>query len=919
VRKVLAATVLLATAPLLNAQSQPSLSDRVHQSFDFNHQILVTPEIAKEIPVAGQLSKDYFGEVSNFLKSSPDVPYLCAVLTLARGQTVQIPLTGAEELRKKELNFCKAYPATKEQIAEVQKWYFPPTPPRRQQIAQRLKWNLEANTRKWGRVYYPPPISPKDWQDGNVAGHDYRADLQSDFDQNPLLVVQICNVGKAAPSPNPRIAEFENIFDAVCTAFSDAKIETAFRVYRAEEGKAWLTGLLNSSLDEAASLTPDLRRQKTDSLVRDLPRMAASGTSRLENAVRAVALAPGDFRAVTAVLKYAPEGNWSSQGAEPADVVNWISNVYAQRSLAGKDQSEWRRGQRALFVMTGQLEKARTAAQQILAENDAEKHSLDVIYLAAIERSLGNASSYDRLMIDCPAPDALYVREHGKPARAERYCEDVLAEFARTAREQLRGNPAETAFAQIARDTNRVDPALVTALAAPPIVPPSPDGQTDDWFSAVIKTQEERVAKMTNVQRETVGDEAMDPDAAFGKSIGFEKAVYSQLLRPWHEGNAAILLNEVHALSYSSTYDKRERVLKLVSEWFEKRAASDPEANEWKRGLRGFLLFRGDYVRARDLSRQLSAESDPKFATRDRMLLGLTERILGNRKPLDEAMAACPGPSKEDLENYGESSNPRHTDACQSLLIWDIERAITVSEQKLPNAYKEILVEFGSEKEAASELRAFAIRHLERIDIDLADKQWRDLLIDPKCLECVAQKAYMGLARIAEQKKRWNDGIFWIDRYISSLGYLHSFRPEMWKWFADLPEGTWGTRSNLTETYDMRIRLALAANDYENARRSVEDMLGFADDCRCGMTPVRLALIKIATDEISKGQRQEPLRILGYLSRQPLSAYFIAQVDDLRKKLGAEPKREDSPWDSPARMRPKPPIPQPTPTSVSKT
>ena len=159
-----------------------------------------------------------------------------------------------------------------------------------------------------------------------------------------------------------------------------------------------------------------------------------------------------------------------------------------------------------------------------------------------------------------------------------------------------------------------------------------------------------------------------------------------------------------------------------------------------------------------------------------------------------------------------------------------------------------------------------------------------------------------------------------IDRYIGTQGYTHSFRPEMWKWFADLPEGTWGRRSDLTETYDMRIRLALAAGDYATARQSVEDMLGFAEDCRCGVTPVRLALVQIANDEINKGQRQEPLRIIGYLSRQPLSAYHRTSrraAKETRRR--AETRRLA--MDSPARlMKPQKPLtPQPktVPTSVS--
>jgi len=230
-----------------------------------------------------------------------------------------------------------------------------------------------------------------------------------------------------------------------------------------------------------------------------------------------------------------------------------------------------------------------------------------------------------------------------------------------------------------------------------------------------------------------------------------------------------------------------------------------------------------------------------------------------------------------------------------------MHRAINLSGKGVPNTFKEILTEFASNKNSATEMRSGAIKSLFKIDIDLAERQWRDLLINPTCVGCAEESAYLGLASIAEMRKKPADGIFWIDRYINSRDYVSPFSPRMWKWFADLPEGDWRSRSRLTDAYAMRMHFAIASGDFGKVKESIEDMLGFAEDCKCGVTPIRLALLQLAEAEINKGHRQEPLRILGYVATQPLDAYLTAQVDQLRKKLGSEPKREDSPWDSPAR------------------
>lgn len=591
-RKVIVAIVLFASASIVSGQNPPSLSERLINSWSSIAYLILPPQVKQEVERSRQLPRDYSNDVAAFLKSNSDAPYLCAILGLSTAHPLSYaPIQGAKEMRDRELKLCKAYSPTREQIATVQQWFFIPPPSRREQIAHRTKLPTEMTTRMWGPVYFPPPVSPREWIDGNPT-RDFRADLVAEFDRDPLIAAQACvRAEKMPPDQNVRIRNFQKIVTDVCASFPDAKVESAYRTYRAEEGRVWLTGILNSALDESATLTPELRRQRSERLIKDLPRMAA-GTDRVETAIHALALTPGDWRPVAALLHHAPEGNWRwPGGADQEDIVGWITDLYAKRGANSPDHGTWQRGERALFVLTGQLDKAKDLARQLAKENDTESHSLDLIYLAAIERSLGNTNTYDRLMTDCPAPDPFYIQQNGRPPRAERYCEDILSDFARAVRDQLHGTPQEIAFAAIARDTNRVTSTTALGTVMAPADLPAKTNQTEDWFSALIKAQEERVSAMTSVQRDAVGEREMDTDTASGKTIGFENAVYSQVLRPWHEGNAAALLNEINHMGWSPGADEREHVRDLVTAWFEKRSANGPSASEWKRGLRGLFFF----------------------------------------------------------------------------------------------------------------------------------------------------------------------------------------------------------------------------------------------------------------------------------------------------------------------------------------
>src|SRR5438552_11029966 len=211
--------------------------------------------------------------------------------------------------------------------------------------------------------------------------------------------------------------------------------------------------------------------------------------------------------------------------------------------------------------------------------------------------------------------------------------------------------------------------------------------------------------------------------------------------------------------------DKEMYVRQLIGNFITARAASGPNSAEWKRSLRAFYLFTGDYTRARDLSSELIKTSQPPYAIRDSVLLGLSERILGNKKPFDDAIANCPGTPREDLDR--DPTDLRNGDYCRNVLNFDIMRAISIADEKpLPHAFSEVLEE-NATKASYVAVREFAAEQLTRIDPKAAKSQWRELL-DSNVADWVNQRALWHLAKIAEEEKQWSEGIQWIDRYIDA-------------------------------------------------------------------------------------------------------------------------------------------------------
>jgi len=597
----------------------------------------------------------------------------------------------------------------------------------------------------------------------------------------------------------------------------------------------------------------------------------------------------------------------------PVEVtIAWLKDLYAKQIARSADPSPWKRGQRAFLTLTGDLQMARKVAAELAARPD-EQHALDVIYLAIIDRALGNRAAYDRLMNDCPAPDAQYLLRFGAPARPVKYCEDVVAEFARAVRDQLGNAPAARQFAQMHVETNRVPSSTLGVMVGPPSDKRETRNDLDDWFSSFVHQEEDAIAKMDKVQREEAGARLNGKIGCM--CVNFQEAIELTLLRPWHEGGAAQLIYRAH-MDELADPEKETYVRHLLGDFIASRAASGPNANEWKRSLRAFYLFTGDYTRARDFSRELIKTSQPPYAIRDSVLLGLTERLLGNTRPLDEAIANCPGTPAEEIDRHPDEEVLHNGDYCRKILNLDLMRAIYIADEKpVPHAFKEMLAE-NATKASSFAVREFALEQFTRVDPDAAAALWRGLVDGSNVPEWGKEQAFLQLAKIAEKQKQWNDGIRWIDRYIDATSLpSESFTADAWDAIARQEEVVGG----IDETYDLKLRLALGAHDFETARRTIEDLAAHGEPRY--VVYVRSGLLKLANAEIDAGKREEPLRILGYVSRSVLSTMTSSLLADSRKRLAGtgekrELQRENSPWDSQSRKPRR--VTQPSP-AVSKS
>jgi hypothetical protein len=662
------------------------------------------------------------------------------------------------------------------------------------------------------------------------------------------------------------------------------------------QGRQWLSGVFNSLLDEAATLPASERRLAVETTLAQIGSMPPS-VRRFQAVFRAVVLEPDDLAAMNALVIVVPEAGQSSDAAPAPLTKRWLAETFRTRST-GPAGVPWKRALRNYLILTGDDAGARQAAKELAAAKTDAQSVRDRIYSAVIERSLGNRVPYDALLARCPAPDADYLGTHPVPPRPTVYCEDLIAEFTKTARER-RGATAPPQLAEMFIETNRVavdrhTPGSGRELEAARTRLP---GEADvESFEATVKRLRDEMASLSSAEREQAANAMMGE--VDGLQPSMETVLRYVIVDPTRTSGAAGLLRAAGRYP-----DSAPAVRLRIAAMYERFAGEPgPDQDDWRRGRAAYLLFTGELAQAKELAENLLTRPS-RDKTRDVMVHALIARSLGDMKPYTEALA------------HSETREVRRDTAVA------ISRyAIRTLSTRTPEAFRAVVREYIQDPTRRSGDRVPLAIVLSLIEPETAAAVLKVLVRNPTLPTGQRLDGYLTLAQTARDLKKWQEGLAWVDALLAELRYQDApLSLEEW----NLPEFTLAAAQGpaLYTVPDLCLALALGAKDYPRAQQSVEMLLRTGGQT---FQRVSLTLYQLARAEIDAGLRAEPLRILGYIdSHTPQDQIRLAQSLELRKRLGtnnqpADVKPQAAPWE-PRQRQPMPKLPPETPDTTVKT
>jgi hypothetical protein len=648
-------------------------------------------------------------------------------------------------------------------------------------------------------------------------------------------------------------------------------------------GRAWLGGLLNTFLDEAAGMSVDARSSAGLAAIDGLTRMNG-GIERFEAALRALVLRPDDPAAAAAIVLYTPEAAYATKGASIEETTTFVADTFTSREK--QDGIAWKRGRRNYLAIKGDYEVARTIARELArAPRDGQK-SLDAIYAAVIERALGNRGAYDALLANCPAPDAEYVRGHPASPRPAVYCENTIAAFARNVRDVRGASTPADVIAMLAETNRTVADKSVHAPVNPPVASaPSrlevERTQTADNLAALVNTTHDQAQMMSTAERERVAREICSDYECRPTA---EQTIRLLILAPsWRSAPPLVLWATQFNSESDAADDKAAHLRAVVSAIYERYAnTAAPDQDDWRRAWRMHLLFTGEYEKARSLSRVIGTGKPFVNPEADPSVDALISWCLGDPAPYQRL--------------------PNH-DYSLSLSFYGA-RALR---EKLPKPFLAILRTEAFNRARNVDDRIRAARCLTDVDRRVAAAVYKEF-IDENVLPAPAFRleAYYWLAFDARERSQMAEARNWLDKAFTEAN-IHDLPATAVHW-ANVGGAIAAAPYELFTLPQLRVELAIATHDWAAARQSVEFTLhsiGYAPNA------VYHQLLQLAEAEADASIREEPLRIVGYVSMQAgLWADDTKAILRIRTKLGkngqpADAKPQTTPWD------PRPPLPEP--------
>ena len=272
-------------------------------------------------------------------------------------------------------------------------------------------------------LWFPPGASKEAFIDGS-APRAYHLVLGDLFAADEALRQRVCD-WMASPrnevppaKTGPRVAQMKTMATMICVAVPMER-ESRKRMEEQERRleKGWREAL---ALDAARLLDRPERARRAERLfstLQDLP----PGEERLKVALGCLGLFPQNDAYLLAVLE-AFTNRTSIPGRQ---FERFLRTLFTEESRPEDGEGRrWRLGLRNLHYFTGELEEARVITADAIERPFLDQHDFDRVYLAVLERALGDRRAWDALLLDCRVPDA-FRRDAPPDQPAVSYCRRV--------------------------------------------------------------------------------------------------------------------------------------------------------------------------------------------------------------------------------------------------------------------------------------------------------------------------------------------------------------------------------------------------------------------------------------------------------------------------------------------------------------
>jgi hypothetical protein len=323
-------------------------------------------------------------------------------------------------------------------------------------------------------VWFPPDAPESAYLSGGDSSRSLTADTRRAFGADPKLRERVCELLTSAENEvsgrriDPSVAQMRTLQQMMCVGASLHRQVSAELTQRRRASREILQAVFDEEWTQAGRLSAQERRE-TERRLREEAQGWEAGSDRARAGLTMIALRPQDDLAAAFALAHLDEARldpsaparhaWPilppQTGFSRRETTEFLGSLYRSKaSGGGADAPAFGNGLAAYLYLTGgDLKEARSLASNFLSDPADDNRAYQEVFVALLDRLLGDPSPLAELWAKCPDAPADDVAAE----ISESYCRAVTWSMAN--RRIHSGEPKPPpALAEIMADMIRAEP-----------------------------------------------------------------------------------------------------------------------------------------------------------------------------------------------------------------------------------------------------------------------------------------------------------------------------------------------------------------------------------------------------------------------------------------------------------------------------